>query len=162
MQIKDRKNSIAGTLCGPVMRPQKWPALMLAIAVACGATTGMTAEAQAQEDGAAGTQEDKVATLGTITVVARKRTEDAQDVPDAISVLSQSVVEAGDLDEVSQFVELVPNATFTQDSETSSEISIRGSARNLADEDPSVGVYRDGVYIGGLSRRLLRVWLSHP
>lgn len=150
MQIKDRKNSIAGTLCGPVMRPQKWPALMLAIAVACGATTGMTAEAQAQEDGAAGTQEDKVATLGTITVVARKRTEDAQDVPDAISVLSQSVVEAGDLDEVSQFVELVPNATFTQDSETSSEISIRGSARNLADEDPSVGVYRDGVYIGGL------------
>lgn len=88
--------------------------------------------------------------LGIIVVTARKRAEDIQDVPDAISVISQQVVEAGDLDEVEDFIDLVPNASFSNDSETSSEISIRGSSRNNSDEDPSVGIYRDGIYVGGL------------
>lgn len=89
-------------------------------------------------------------TIEEITVFARKRAESAQDVPVAISVLSNETVKAGNLDEVADFVDLVPNATFTQESNTSAEISIRGSGRNLSDEDPSVGVYRDGIYIGGL------------
>ena len=148
------KNTLWTEVSGrALLRYQQLPGSILAAALALGAATGLAGHAQAQDDGSIDTadaREDQVATLGTITVVARKRAADAQDVPDAISVLSQSVIEAGGLDEVSDFVELVPNATFTQDSETSSEISIRGSSRNLADEDPSVGIYRDGVYIGGL------------
>lgn len=93
---------------------------------------------------------DPSRTIEEIIVSARKRAEDIQDVPIAVSVLSRQLVEDGNLDEVSELVELVPNANFTQDSDTSSEISIRGSGRNIAEEDPSVGLYRDGVYIGGL------------
>jgi iron complex outermembrane receptor protein len=85
-----------------------------------------------------------------IIVSARKRTEDIQDVPIAISVLSKQLVEDGNLDEVSDFVEIIPNATFNQDVDTSAEISIRGSGRNISAEDPGVGLYRDGVYVGGL------------
>lgn len=90
------------------------------------------------------------ATIEEIIVSARKRSESLQDVPIAISVLSQQLVEDGNLDEIGDFVDLIPNATFTADGNTSSEISIRGSGRNISDEDPGVGLYRDGVYIGGL------------
>lgn len=85
-----------------------------------------------------------------IVVFARKRSESVQAIPIAVSVVPSELMEDGQLDEVSDFLELVPTATFTRDSDTSSEISIRGSGRNINDEDPSVGVYRDGVYIGGL------------
>jgi iron complex outermembrane receptor protein len=93
---------------------------------------------------------DEASALQEVVVVARKRAESVQDVPVAVSVLPQEIVKTGNLDDVSKFVELVPNASFTQDSDTSAEISIRGSGRNTGDEDPSVGLYRDGVYIGGL------------
>ena len=67
-------------------------------------------------------------TKPSIVVTARKRAEDVQDIPDAISVLSEQVVEAGDLDQIEDFVDLVPNASFSNDSETSSEVSIRKEA----------------------------------
>ena len=85
-----------------------------------------------------------------IVVFARKRKENVLDIPIAISVISKAVVEDGNLDDLREFVDLVPNATFSNDSDTSSEISIRGSGRSIADEDQSVGTYRDGVYVGGL------------
>jgi iron complex outermembrane receptor protein len=119
---------------------------ILAGSVLCSPATWLLADAQAQtlqSDGA-------TVTLEEITVTATKRTESLQDVPIAISVLSQQLVEDGNLDELSDFVDLIPNATFAQDSNTSSEISIRGSGRNISEEDPSVGLYRDGVYVGGL------------
>ncbi|HEX2493664.1 MAG TPA: TonB-dependent receptor [Steroidobacter sp.] len=108
--------------------------------------------AQAQgADSSAQTPGGEFVMLEEITVTATKRTENMQDVPIAISVLSQELVEQGNLDELNEFVDLIPNANFTKDSNTSNEISIRGSGRNLAeDEDPSVGIYRDGVYVGGL------------
>lgn len=120
-----------------------------ALALAVAFSGAVSAPALAQEVAPADVQEDATARLDTITVIARKRTEDLQDVPDALSVLSKDVVEAGNLDQVEDFVELVPNATLTTDSETSSEISVRGSGRNTQDEDPGVGLYRDGIYIGG-------------
>jgi iron complex outermembrane receptor protein len=88
--------------------------------------------------------------LQEVVVSARKRDESLQDVPIAISVLSGELLRDGNLDELTDFIDLIPNATFTQDADTSAEISVRGSGRNLADEDPGVGINKDGVYIGGL------------
>lgn len=116
------------------------------VALACGFVLSLQAPHALAQDNVG---EDSVSGLDEIIVVARKRTNNLQDIPDALSVLSQDVVEAGNLDQVEDFVELVPNATLTTDSETSSEISIRGSGRNTQDEDPGVGLYRDGIYIGG-------------
>lgn len=125
-------------------RPLCLPSLLLASTVF---TSGMLwhgpAFSQGDADAGAGEVEQ-------ITVYARKRAESVQEVPIAVSVLSQELVQDGNLDVLSDFVELVPNATFTTDNDTSSQISIRGSGRNIGDEDPSVGLYKDGVYIGGL------------
>lgn len=109
----------------------------------CGAALWMpAARAEAAADSAA-------TTLEQVVVSARKRDESMQTVPIAISVLPGELLRGGNLDELNDFVDLIPNATFTQDSGTSTEISIRGSGRNMAEEDPGVGLNKDGVYIGG-------------
>lgn len=118
---------------------------LLAATMACSLAGGLPA-ASAQT-AASGVPE---ATLEEIVVTARKREEPLQEVPIAISVFSRESIEAGNLNRVVDFVDLIPNATYTQDGNTSSEISIRGSGRNISDEDPGVGLYRDGVYVGGL------------
>ncbi|TAK55773.1 MAG: TonB-dependent receptor, partial [Gammaproteobacteria bacterium] len=91
-----------------------------------------------------------MARLEEVVVSARKRDESMQSIPIAISVLTGELLRDGNLDELNDFIDLIPNATFTQDSGTSSEISIRGSGRNMAEEDPGVGLNKDGVYVGGL------------
>lgn len=85
-----------------------------------------------------------------ITVTARKRDESVQNIPISITALSAQLVEDGNFDEMNEFLELVPNVKFKKDTFTSSDISIRGSGRNIPSEDPGVGLNRDGVYIGGL------------
>ncbi|NIB38471.1 TonB-dependent receptor [Pseudomaricurvus alkylphenolicus] len=88
--------------------------------------------------------------LEEIVVTARKRTESMQDVPVAVTAIPQSIVSDGNLDAMEEFLEMVPNVALPQDGWTSSDISIRGSGRLSGDEDPGVGINRDGVYIGGL------------
>lgn len=85
-----------------------------------------------------------------IVVTARKRTENVQDVPIAVTAISKDLVADGNFDEVTEFLELVPNVKFKPDDFSSADISIRGSSRNTNAEDPGVGINRDGVYIGGL------------
>lgn len=89
-------------------------------------------------------------TLEEIVVTARKRTESMQDVPVAVTAISKSTIDVGNLDSMEEFMELVPNVSLPQDGWTSADISIRGSGRSSTDEDPGVGINRDGVYIGGL------------
>ena len=102
------------------------------------------AEAAASQEQAAAEATPKDGSTDII-VYARKRAENVQSVPIAISVLPKEIIDDGNLDELTDFVDLVPNATFSADAVTSSEISIRGSGRNMSEEDPSVGTYRDGV-----------------
>ncbi len=85
-----------------------------------------------------------------IVVTARKRKESVQDVPIAVTVIPQSIVSDGNLDTMDKFLEMVPNVALPKDSWSSFDISIRGSGRITDDEDPGVGINRDGVYIGGL------------
>ena len=88
--------------------------------------------------------------VDTVVVTARKRVEDVQKVPIAITVVQRTVLKDGKLNELSEILNLVPNVSFKNDQFTSSDISIRGSSRNLNAEEPGVGIVRDGVYIGGL------------
>jgi len=93
---------------------------------------------------------DDLFTVEEIIITARKRSESVQDVPIAVTALSQSLVKDGNFDEITEFLELVPNVKFKPDDFLSADISIRGSSRNTNAEDPGVGINRDGVYIGGL------------
>jgi iron complex outermembrane recepter protein len=87
-----------------------------------------------------------------IVVTARRRAERLSDVPIAASVVdAQSLVERGGVTTVQEIVQNVPGVRFfNTTSQLNSETSIRasGTARGT-NADPSVGLFRNGVYVGG-------------
>ena len=94
------------------------------------------------------------ALLEEIVVTARKREENLQDAPIAVSAFSgdaldfRGVTEIGKLD---QFVpNLVLNESTTYSNVTNAAVYIRGIGQNDFTPviDPGVGIYVDGVYLG--------------
>jgi iron complex outermembrane receptor protein len=89
---------------------------------------------------------------GDIVVTARRRDEKLSDVPTAVSVIdAKSLRDRGGATDVQQLVADQPSVRFNNLGLTSnSEISIRASSTARATNgDPSIGLYRDGAYIGG-------------
>lgn len=92
------------------------------------------------------------ADTGEITVTARRRAERLRDVPIAATVVdAAALAERGGVTTVQEIVQNSPGVRFfNTTSQVNSETSIRGSgtARGT-NADPSVGLFRDGVYVGG-------------
>jgi iron complex outermembrane receptor protein len=88
--------------------------------------------------------------LEEIIVTATKREKNIQDVPIAISAVTAKDIEAAGLTRVEEMTTLVPNFTYAQT--TTKKITalvIRGlSSSGGIGNDPNIGVYIDGVYIG--------------
>ena len=88
--------------------------------------------------------------LEEIIVTATKRAKNIQDVPIAISAITAQDIESAGLTRVEDMTTLVPNFTYAQT--TSKQITalvIRGlSSSGGIGNDPNIGVYIDGVYIG--------------
>ena len=89
-----------------------------------------------------------------IVVTARKREENMQSVPVAVSVLTgRDMVEQGGM-KVDVVGQMAPNVHFEAAGGTSGVkspvIFIRGMVQNdfIPVEDPAVGIYLDGVYMG--------------
>ena len=89
-----------------------------------------------------------------ITVTARKREENLQDTPIAISAFSAAGIEARGISNISEVGNFTPNLTFRSTAaiaatSSASSIYIRGIGQQdwaLA-TDPGVGMYVDGVYV---------------
>ena len=89
-----------------------------------------------------------------ITVTARKRAENLQNTPIAITAFSSQGLEDRGLSDISQIGEFTPNLVFDNTSavaatSSAASIYIRGIGQSdwaLA-VDPGVGLYLDGVYI---------------
>lgn len=89
-----------------------------------------------------------------ITVTARKRAENLQDTPIAITAFSSEGLENRGISDISQIGEYTPNLVFDSTSaiaatSSAASIYIRGIGQSdwaLA-VDPGVGLYLDGVYI---------------
>jgi iron complex outermembrane receptor protein len=88
--------------------------------------------------------------LEEIIVTATKREKNIQDVPIAISAITAKDIESAGLTRVEEMTLLVPNFTYAQT--TTKKITalvIRGlSSSGGIGNDPNIGVYIDGVYIG--------------
>ena len=84
-----------------------------------------------------------------IVVTAQKRVEAAQDVPIAISVLSQKNLEEQKIESGADIMRAVPNLTFSKSNFTSYNISIRGIGTKAvsATSDPGVAVSFNNVGI---------------
>lgn len=89
-----------------------------------------------------------------VVVTARKRTENLQDVPVAVTAFQGIDLERRDLSDISQLSNLTPNVTLRptaslSGSSNSSAFFIRGIGQTdfAVTTDPGVGTYIDGVYI---------------
>ncbi|HEU4430899.1 MAG TPA: TonB-dependent receptor, partial [Myxococcota bacterium] len=86
-----------------------------------------------------------------IVVTARKRAENLQDTPLAVSAISGEALESLGVVDTNDISALAPNAYFTQTSGGTANLALAirgvGSAEPALIRDSGVGVYVDGVYI---------------
>lgn len=89
-----------------------------------------------------------------IIVTARKRAEDLQHTPIAVSAYSGAEIEARGATDLSKITQMTPNLMLskmpTNGGVSNAAIFIRGIGQNdfVPTIDPGVGVYVDGVYLG--------------
>jgi iron complex outermembrane receptor protein len=100
-------------------------------------------------------QSPDVNVLNEITVTARRVTENLQDTPIAITVLSARTLEDRQIFHTDSLDQVVPNLQFSNDAplagnNASSQIFIRGIGQTdpTSTVDPGVGLYIDEVYMG--------------
>lgn len=117
---------------------------LLVVSVGAAALAQAVPVAVAQEDGA---QEDR--RLGTITVTSAKREQTLQDVPIAVSVIDELVIEQAEIQDLLDLQSVVPSLQVTQANvSNATDFLIRGfgNGSGNAGIEPSVGVFIDGVY----------------
>ena len=91
--------------------------------------------------------------LEEITVVAQRRAENLQDVPIAISALSEATIEKADIHDLTDIATRVPSLTYSPFSPGQNIIALRGVSSNDdgAGTDNSVAIFVDEVYLGRVS-----------
>ncbi len=113
------------------------------------ATMSSTAFSQEAAVPATPAEEDETTTLATITVTAQKREEQLQDVPIAITALSEQLLQDTGVRDVKDLQVLVPGLTVTStqsEAQTTARIRGIGTVGDNAGLESSVGVVIDGVY----------------
>lgn len=100
---------------------------------------------------------DEAGTIGDVVVTAQRREERLQDVPIAITALSQESLTKGDVRDITRLANFTPGLTFGQ-SGFDTRPGIRGVRTDAVDGngDTTVGFYIDDVY------QSLAVQASHP
>lgn len=117
------------------------------VALLCSAValTGAPELARAQSAAAGATE------VEAVVVTARKREENLQEVPVAVTAVSDEAIEQRSLTELRNIQDVVPNILFTESQgvKGTARIFIRGIGENIQifSSDPAVGVYVDGVPI---------------
>ncbi len=126
----------------------------------CGLGVVVPFAAAQTDSGAAGPQaaED---TLPAVVVTARRRTENLEDVPLAVTAIIASTIQAQDVTSLADLNSFVPNMKIAADRATSSTINvyIRGVGQSdpLWGFEPGVGIYLDDVYLARPQAALLDV-----
>ncbi|MCG9915186.1 MAG: TonB-dependent receptor [Phenylobacterium sp.] len=103
-------------------------------------------------EAAAQAERQEPAEVGEVVVTARRREERLIDVPVAASVVSAAALaERGGAISTGELLAGQPSVRFNNlTSSITSEVSMRASSTARATNgDPSVGLYRNGAYIGG-------------
>jgi len=87
-------------------------------------------------------------TLEEVIVTAQRREQRLQDVPVAVQVISQDLIEKTAADNIGQMDRFIPGLVVSGDSPTQPHFQLRGIGASDfgVGTDPAVGVYVDGVY----------------
>ncbi|WP_235560438.1 TonB-dependent receptor [Brevundimonas sp. Leaf363] len=96
--------------------------------------------------------DNSVASVGDIIVTARRREESVQDVPIALTVINEELLERTGAYNVSQISQVAPTVQLLSSNPRNTAITIRGlgASYGLANDglEQGVGVYIDQVYYG--------------
>ena len=108
---------------------------------------------------AGGAQEGRV--LEEVVVTSRKRAESLQDVPIAVTVINEETLRELRIDNIENVATITPNLVVhtSAGGSPSAVACMRGMCRTntIITEDPMVGTYVDGVYLGKAAGSLLDV-----
>ena len=132
-------------------------AIMAITLFAIGSVPATTfAQSEADEEQVAGVLEEVIVTS------ARRREENVQDVPIAVSLLSSDQIEKYNIMDLGDLSKIVPNSNISAGRATNSTIVayIRGVGQSdpLWGFEPGVGVYMDDVFIARPQGGLLDVY----
>lgn len=112
---------------------------------------GLPAMAQDAEEAEPAETTEEVRRLERITVTARRTVENLQDVPVAVTSISEAQILERGLETIIEVAQFSPNTTLQQSRATNSTITafIRGVGQEdpLWGYEPGVGIYVDDVYI---------------
>jgi len=90
------------------------------------------------------------AQLEEVLVTAQKRSQNLQDVPIAISAVSQEIIEQTGINTITEVIPMVPGLTGSDFGLATNTWAIRGISSNdwSAGSEPAVGVFFDDAYVG--------------
>ncbi|MBA2883268.1 outer membrane receptor protein involved in Fe transport, partial [Desulfosalsimonas propionicica] len=108
-------------------------------------TSAEAFEPQQDSPAIAAEEEPGIHELGAVTVTARKREEDAQDVPFGSSVFSEIRLEDADIRDVNELTRFSPNV-YMKHSTAGNIIVFRGVSTYDTSISSPAGFYVDGVY----------------
>lgn len=95
-------------------------------------------------------EETSAAADGDIVVTARRREEAAIDVPIAVTAIDGELLKERGITEMRDIVAQVPNAVIQDNPESFNVfVNIRGMRIVDVQAEPNVGLYRNGLYMGG-------------
>mgnify|MGYP003381392939 CR=1 FL=1 len=96
--------------------------------------------------------QEGVLAIEEVIVSARRRAENLQEVPVSVTTFNSAEIEALGITDVTQLTELTPNLIVQPNTGGNDGVLIcmRGLCRTdfTITEDPMVGIYMDGVYVG--------------
>ncbi|MGA4638010.1 TonB-dependent receptor [Pseudomonas solani] len=116
----------------------------LTLLLALGAGSAWAADSGTEQ------QVDKDVALQKVTVTARRREEDVQDVPTPITTLSGATLETQRVYKVQDLQQVLPSVNVAFIHARQSSVAVRGIGNNPASDglEGSAGVYLDNVYLG--------------
>ena len=93
------------------------------------------------------------ASLEEVIVTAQRRAENLQEIPVAVTALSQDAIDKADVHDLATLAGKVPGLSFSPFSPGQNIVSLRGAASNDdgAGTDNSVAMFVDDVYLGRVS-----------
>lgn len=131
------------------------PEYALTLLLALGGLFPMTSVLAAQsKEGATQAEEGKAqaedARLAKVTVTARRREENVQDVPTPITTLSGATLEQQKVYKVQDLQQVLPSVNVAYIHARQSSIAVRGIGNNPASDglEGSAGIYLDNIYLG--------------
>lgn len=99
--------------------------------------------------------------LEEVIVTARKREENLQALPQAINAMSADQLEAGQVDNIENLQNLIPNVTIGSGASMGAAGTLNAVVRGIGNEAgfaPGVGIYIDDVYLATANGAILDVY----